>query len=86
VKLRKIERADRSVEVEISDPGEGGKRVVVPTVRLANSKARIKPTAPLSAFNKENLMEFSLNSLLLIYFTTVAMHLLFYCLHVTLVM
>ena len=86
MKLRKIERADGSVEVEISDPGEGGKRVVVPTVRLANSKAGIKPTAPLSAFNKENLMEFSLNSLLLIHFTTVAMHLLFHGLHVTLVM
>jgi len=31
VKLGKIERVDRSVEVEISDPGEEGKRVVVPT-------------------------------------------------------
>jgi len=31
VKLGKIERADGSMEVEISDPGEGGKRVVVPT-------------------------------------------------------
>jgi len=30
VKLGKIERADGSVEVEISDPGEGGKQVVVP--------------------------------------------------------
>jgi len=30
-------------------------------VRLANSKARIKPTAPLSAFDKENLIEFPLN-------------------------
>jgi len=30
VKLGKIERADGSVEVEISDPGEGGERVVVP--------------------------------------------------------
>ena len=31
VKLEKIEREDGSMEVEISDPGEGGKRVVVPT-------------------------------------------------------
>jgi len=31
VKLGKIEKADRSVEVEISDPGESGKRVVVST-------------------------------------------------------
>jgi len=30
VKLEKIERVDGSVEVEISDPGEEGKRVVVP--------------------------------------------------------
>ena len=43
-------------------------------VRLANSKAGIKPTAPLPVFDKENSMEFLLNSLLLIYFTTVAMH------------
>jgi len=28
------------------------------TVRLANSKAGIKPTAPLSAFDKENSIEF----------------------------
>ena len=31
VKLGKIERVDGSVEVEILDPGEKGKRVVVPT-------------------------------------------------------
>jgi len=31
VKLGKIERVDGSVEVEISDPGEEGKQVVVPT-------------------------------------------------------
>jgi len=39
-----------------------------------------------SEFDKENLMEFSLISLLLIYFTTVAMHLLSHSPHVTLVM
>jgi len=55
-------------------------------VRVANSKARIKPTAPLSAFDKENLIEFLLNSLLLIHFTTVAMCLLSHGPHVTLVM
>ena len=37
-----------------------------------------------SEFNKENLMEFSLNFLLLIHFTTMAMHLLSYGPHVTL--
>jgi len=55
-------------------------------VRLANSKAGIKPTAPLSVFDKKNLIEFSLNSLLLIHFTTVAMCLLSHGSHVTLVM
>jgi len=30
-------------------------------VRLATSKAGIKPTAPLSAFDKENLIEFPLD-------------------------
>jgi len=39
-----------------------------------------------SEFNKENSMEFSLISLLLIHFTTVAMHLLSHGPHVTLVM
>jgi len=56
------------------------------SVRVANSKAEIKPTAPLSVFDKENSMEFSFNSLLLIHFTTVAMHLLSHSPHVTLVM
>ena len=36
-------------------------------VRLANSKAGIKPTAPLSAFDKENLIEFSLDSVHYLY-------------------
>jgi len=36
-------------------------------VRLANSKAGIKPTAPLSAFDKENSMEFSLDFLHYLY-------------------
>ena len=39
-----------------------------------------------SEFDKENSMEFSLNSLLLIHFTTVAMHLLSHGPYVTLVM
>jgi len=56
------------------------------SVRVANSKAEIKPTAPLSVFDKENSMEFSFNSLLLIHFTTVAMHLLSHSPHVILVM
>jgi len=36
-------------------------------VRLANSKARIKPTAPLSAFDKENSIEFLLDSVHYLY-------------------
>jgi len=36
-------------------------------VRLANSKAGIKPTAPLSAFDKENSIEFSLDSVHYLY-------------------
>ena len=37
------------------------------SVRLANSKARIKPTAPLSAFDKENSIEFPLDSVYYLY-------------------
>jgi len=37
------------------------------SVRLANSKARIKPTAPLSAFDKENSIEFLLDLVHYIY-------------------
>jgi len=36
-------------------------------VRLANSKARIKPTAPLSVFDKENSIEFLLDSVHYLY-------------------
>ena len=36
-------------------------------VRLANSKAGIKPTAPLSAFDKENSIEFPLDFLHYLY-------------------
>ena len=36
-------------------------------VRLANSKAGIKPTAPLSVFDKENSIEFLLDSLHYLY-------------------
>ena len=46
---------------------------------MSASKVRWPELSQLSScseFDKENLMEFSLNSLLLIYFTTVAMHLL----------
>ena len=38
-----------------------------PNVRLANSKAGIKPTAPLSAFDKENSIEFPLDSVHYLY-------------------
>ena len=37
------------------------------SVRLANSKAGIKPTAPLSAFDKENSIEFPLDSVYYLY-------------------
>jgi len=36
-------------------------------VRLANSKARIKPTASLSVFDKKNSTEFSLDSVHYLY-------------------
>ena len=36
-------------------------------VRLANSKAGIKPTAPLPAFDKENSIEFPLDSVRYLY-------------------
>jgi len=36
-------------------------------VRLANSKAGIKPTAPLSAFDKKNSIEFPLDSVHYLY-------------------
>jgi len=37
------------------------------SVRLANSKAGIKPTAPLSVFDKENSIEFLLDSIHYLY-------------------
>jgi len=43
------------------------KELLEPTVRLANSKAGIKPTAPLSVFDKENLIEFPLDFLYYLY-------------------
>jgi len=36
-------------------------------IRLANSKAGIKPTAPLSVFDKENSIEFPLDSVHYLY-------------------
>ena len=56
------------------------------TCKEAKLQARIKPTALCSAIDKENSIEFLLISLLLIYFTTVAMCLLSHGPHVTLVM
>ena len=49
-------KADSALDVESSS-----------NVRLANSKAGIKPTAPLSAFDKENSIEFSLDSVHYLY-------------------
>jgi len=50
-------------------PNEAGQisEVVDIVVRLANSKAGIKLTAPLSAFDKENLIEFPLDFLHYLY-------------------
>jgi len=45
----------------------GAKKFVEKIVRLANSKAGIKPTAPLSAFDKENSIEFPLDFLHYLY-------------------
>jgi len=42
-------------------------REPTPSVRLANSKAGIKPTAPLSVFDKENSIEFLLDLVHYIY-------------------
>ena len=51
-------------------------------VRLANSKAGIKPTAPLSAFDKKNSIEFSLDCYTIYTITIVAMHLVSHSSHV----
>jgi len=54
-----------------------------PPIRLANSKAGIKPTAPLSAFDKENLIEFPLDSLYYLYNYYMVCALLSHTYHVT---
>jgi len=51
-------------------------------VRLANSKAGIKPTAPLSAFDKENSIEFLLDFLHYLYNYYMVCALLFHTYHV----
>jgi len=52
-------------------------------VRLANSKAEIKPTAPLSAFDKENSIEFLLDFLHYLYNYYMVCALLSHTYHVT---
>jgi len=52
-------------------------------VRLANSKAGIKPTTPLSAFDKENSIEFLLDSLYYLYNYYMVCALLSHAYHVT---
>jgi len=52
-------------------------------VRLANSKAGIKPTAPLLAFDKENSIEFLLDSLHYLYNYYMVCALLSHAYHVT---
>ena len=51
-------------------------------VRLANSWAEIKPTAPLPVFDKENSIEFPLDLLHYIYNYYVTMFLFSYSLHI----
>jgi len=53
------------------------------SVRLANSKAGIKPTAPLSVFDKENSIEFLLDSLHYLYNYYMVCALLSHAYHVT---
>jgi len=53
-------------------------------VRLANSKARIKPTAPLSVFDKENSIEFLLDFLHYLYNYYMVCALFSHAYHVTL--
>ena len=52
-------------------------------VRLANSKAGIKPTAPLSAFDKKNLIEFLLDFLHYLYNYYIVCALFSHAYHVT---
>ena len=52
-------------------------------IRLANSKARIKPTAPLSAFDKENSIEFPLDFLYYLYNYYIVCALFSHAYHVT---
>jgi len=52
-------------------------------VRLANSKARIKPTAPLSVFDKKNSIKFPLDFLYYLYNYYMVCALLFHVYHVT---
>jgi len=60
-----------------------GSYVLAKIVRLANSKAGIKPTAPLSAFDKENSIEFLLDSLYYLYNYYMVCTLLSHAYHVT---
>ena len=52
-------------------------------VRLANSKAGIKPTAPLSVFDKENSIEFLLDFLHYLYNYYIVCALFSHAYHVT---
>jgi len=53
------------------------------SVRIASPRARIKPTAPLSAFDKENLIEFLLDFLYYLYNYYMVCALVFHAYHVT---
>ena len=78
-----------NTSLEISGRGYLFLTVMELSAQLSASKVRWPELSQLSLcleFDKENSMEFSLISLLLIHFTTMAMSLLFYGPHVTLVM
>jgi len=54
-------------ESGVVQKGKGTAKQHMVSVRLANSKAGIKPTAPLSVFDKENSIEFPLDSVHYLY-------------------
>jgi len=53
------------------------------SVRIASPRARIKPTAPLLAFDKENLIEFLLDFLYYLYNYYMVYALVSHAYHVT---
>jgi len=65
--LKKKKKKKRNINIDLAILPSHDRKAHLQHVRLANSKAGIKPTAPLSAFNKENLIEFPLDSVHYLY-------------------